>query len=945
MLTLGPISFAAPWLLLGLLSLPILWLLLRLMPPAPRRLPFPAIRLLFGLESPEKTPARAPWWLVLLRLAIAALVVVSAAEPLMNADRVLRGEGPVVLVVDDGWRAAGAWDDRRAALIDIVDRAERADRGVAIITGAPDLDGRSSSAVRLLSAPDARNVLRALAPKAWDVNRPAMISAVTQMAADRPDVETAVYWATGGATDPDVPAFVEALSALGATTVLAPPPSDGPYVLLPPPDTATALTVSVRRTHADDPIRLALVARADDGRPLARRDVSFEAGQKETKIDLSLPDELHNSLAAVSLTRPMASKANNGRAAVNFGASGVLLFDERWRRRSIGIATDSGSDQGLALLSEVYFLARAATPAGTISRAGVPELLKAGQSLILLPDETPLGDTDMSALGDWVAAGGVLMRFAGPRLARSGGDALTPVTLRLGGRQLSGAMQWTDPARIGEPSPDGPFAGLKIPKDVTVIRQVLAQPGQDLNAKTWLRLEDDTPLVTATKRGEGWIVLVHTTANSDWSSLALSGLFVDMLDRMSGLARGIGAAAFTEPLAPVESLDGFGRLGDPPPSAQPLQAGNGAIEIEPAHPPGFYGKDSIRIALSLGDSNPPLEPLDLSGAAGSGAIETVKGFNRTPERPISPWLLTTALLLLLLDGILTVFLRGLRPRAPFAERGGAAAVLALPLAAMTLAGSLGVAAPSPAAAQTVVSAGEAGADAFALNASSNTVLAYVITGESDVDETSAAGLRGLSWVLKQRTAVEAVELMGVNPREDDLAFFPILYWPVTDSQPAPDTVVREKLNRYMASGGTILFDTRNGHTRSSTARMDASLARITRGLDIPALQPVGPDHVLTRSFYLMQDFPGRWAGGTVWLEAGGGSERDGVSRILIGDADWAGAWAVGENGRPAYPVVPGGERQREMAFRFGVNLVMYMLTGNYKADQVHIPAILERLGQ
>jgi len=95
----------------------------------------------------------------------------------------------------------------------------------------------------------------------------------------------------------------------------------------------------------------------------------------------------------------------------------------------------------------------------------------------------------------------------------------------------------------------------------------------------------------------------------------------------------------------------------------------------------------------------------------------------------------------------------------------------------------------------------------------------------------------------------------------------------------------------------------------------------------------------------MQDFPGRFAGGTLWIESAEGRVNDGVSSVIIGANDWAGAWAIDEQGRPLFPAVPGGERQREMAFRFGVNLVMYALTGNYKTDQVHVPYILERLGQ
>ena len=109
--------------------------------------------------------------------------------------------------------------------------------------------------------------------------------------------------------------------------------------------------------------------------------------------------------------------------------------------------------------------------------------------------------------------------------------------------------------------------------------------------------------------------------------------------------------------------------------------------------------------------------------------------------------------------------------------------------------------------------------------------------------------------------------------------------------------------------------------------------------------PVPEDHALTRSFYLLQDFPGRWTGRRVWIDRPVAGVNDGVAAVVIGAHDWAGAWAVDDLGAPLLPVMPGGERQREMARRFGVNLVMYALTGNYKTDQVHVPALLERLGQ
>src|SRR5438093_3210230 len=115
MLALGSLAFASPWILAALAALPVVGWLLRVTPPAPRQIAFPAIRLLLGLVPREETPARTPWWLILLRMVIAALIIVALAHPVLNPQARLAGSGPVVLVVDDGWAAARDWRQRQAA--------------------------------------------------------------------------------------------------------------------------------------------------------------------------------------------------------------------------------------------------------------------------------------------------------------------------------------------------------------------------------------------------------------------------------------------------------------------------------------------------------------------------------------------------------------------------------------------------------------------------------------------------------------------------------------------------------------------------------------------------------------------------------------------------------------------------------------------------------------
>jgi hypothetical protein len=237
-----------------------------------------------------------------------------------------------------------------------------------------------------------------------------------------------------------------------------------------------------------------------------------------------------------------------------------------------------------------------------------------------------------------------------------------------------------------------------------------------------------------------------------------------------------------------------------------------------------------------------------------------------------------------------------------------------------------------------------------VRATSEFRLAYVETGDAAIDAASRAGLIGLGDALNRRTAVEAGEPLAVDIETDELIFFPMLYWPVTAQEPPPSPQAVERINRYLETGGTILFDTRDGDDQSpgpfgGGAIAEQRLQRLTAGIEMPALVPIPPDHVLTKSFYLLHEFPGRWNVGTLWVEPVEDHVNDGVSSVIVGANDWAGAWAVDKDGRPLFAVVPGGGRQREMALRFGINLVMYVLTGNYKSDQVHVPAILERLGQ
>jgi hypothetical protein len=579
------------------------------------------------------------------------------------------------------------------------------------------------------------------------------------------------------------------------------------------------------------------------------------------------------------------------------------------------------------LLTGTFYIARALQPFAEVRTGELAPLLKGLPAVLILTDATTIAPAEREALAEWVAKGGLLLRFAGPKLAAAeptDSDVLLPTMLRTGGRSLSGAMSWTEPAHLSPFADTSPFEGLEIPKDVTVSRQILAEPSLDLDRKVWARLVDGTPLITADKREAGTVVLVHTSAAPDWSNLSLSGLFPEMLRRIVAYSAGISHAPEHGTLEPYRVLDGFARLRAPAGATAAIPAeGFDSTEPDAQHPPGYYGETDSRRALNLTQTLKTIEPIN----ALPGAIDQ-KNYAASGEVSLMPWILGAALLLASIDTIVALWLGGSLPKLPRLRRPTATA--AAILLALFIAGS-------PALAQTQDADTPDGKVAAA---AAQVTLGYVTTGDSSTDRISKAGLQGLVHQLILRTAIDHAAPAAVDLERDELSVYPLLYWPISASAQPLSSQAKDKLNRYLATGGMVLIDTKAG-----SGNAQVNLGKLVQGLDIPTLVPLPSGHVLTKSFYLLDEFPGRTPGGDVWVERDQDAHNDGVSSVVVGSADWAGAWAIDSIGAPMFTLAPGGERQREWAYRFGVNLVMYALTGNYKSDLVHAPFIQQRLGQ
>ncbi|WP_338928958.1 BatA domain-containing protein [Roseomonas mucosa] len=657
-MNLGPLLFAAPWLLLALPALPLLWWLLRVTPPSPKRQSFPPTRLLRDLPVAEETPARTPWWLLLLRLAAAALIVLGLARPVWDATAGAGGQGPgpLLLAIDNGWASAADWPQRMATARAAVEAAGRDGRPVSLLATAPAPDGQMPAPTpppcrrrrpRPASPRCGRCPGRRTAPpppRPWPPGGRRMAGAASLFITD------GLTHASGDSV------LATTLAEMGPLTVAGRDPALPLRILPPPVAEADRLRLTVRQTPSATPGEAAVLARTADGRTLARATIAIPAGAGSAEGALELPLEIREQVVRLELEGET-------------GAAGSVLLDERFRRRPVGLLAGDGAAD-TPLTGSLFYLERALQPFVEVRRGSLETLLSRKLAVLVLADYPLTEAREIQAVTRFVEEGGLLLRFAGPRMAEHP-DPLLPVTLRAGERQLGGSLSWEKPQPLATTFPDtSPFAGLAVPPEVAIRTQVLAEPAPRLSERTWATLADGTPLVTGLGRGAGRIVLVHVTANADWSDLPLSGLFVDMLRRLVALSSGVAEAAGAARLAPIESMDGFGHLGPAPATATAIVARDLAATVPgPAHPPGWYGtpgESGERRALNL-SAHVPAPVLAPPPPAGARAV--VLG-GVPVERDLGPWLLAAAMLLLLADLVLSLVQRGLLGRGGGAGAAG-----------------------------------------------------------------------------------------------------------------------------------------------------------------------------------------------------------------------------------------------------------------------------------
>ena len=672
--------------------------------------------------------------------------------------------------MDNGWASAQTWAAQQTAASQILDRAARDRLPVIITTTAPDAGKLKIATFGPMPAGEARGMVGGIEPRPWPADY-ATLNATISKSRARETIHS--YWIGHGLSDgtsASVNDLARALQQAGSLTYIEPEPGARPVLLLsrlkPGQDLSIAVSQAIG-TPAGLP--LSIDALGGDGRVLERVD-TISTDDPTTTISIPLPESIRMQVSRIHIA---------GRS----GAGAVLLLDDQFERRSVGLVTTQGTGSKAPLTDASYFITRAIEPYANIQTGAIDDLINnpdvPAPSVMILPDIGAIAPDTLNRLEDWVKKGGLLLRFAGPNMTQ-GDNFLTPVPLLGGGRAMDGDLTWDKPQTLSPFDDESPFYGIDISDDIQIRRQILAAPAKE-TARIWATLSDGTPLVTAAQMDNGLLGMVYTTASPEWSDLALSGVYVEMLRRIIAMAGStITTAQHDGTLQPLDIMNGMGALSPPGSTAEPIDAKNFDEQIpDSRHPPGYYGHAGTKRALNMGER---ISRVVAMPVLPNGVTRTT--FTGGGETDLMPVLLAAALILFLIDWMIMMVLQS--PLMIRFGRVGAAIVMGAMLFTA-----------APASAQST------------MDLANGTWLAHISSGDPALDSVAHKGLQNLDTILTARTSVEPAGVVMVDPERDDLAFFPLIYWPISPSSPALSSKAITAIQFYLDHGGVILFDTRD----------------------------------------------------------------------------------------------------------------------------------------
>ncbi|OUU61753.1 MAG: hypothetical protein CBC22_06885 [Alphaproteobacteria bacterium TMED62] len=893
------IGFSNIYALFGLMIAPLIWIIVKSFPPIPKNYNFSSLYLLQNINYNSSKNDKTPLWLLIFRLFFFILIVLFFSKPHIKNSESLNTKkfDKYVIIADIGWSMANDWIKFKKIVSNISKEAERNNKNIIFYHSSLK---NYKNAVTFKSSESITAYLKNLSPlpiKFKESYLKYLLENESVFKNSKLFLISSIY---------DFENFSDHLKNYNFIKK-----NSSQHFFINPVETLLAINkleinqnkiickiTRIGKSDFEQNFYLNVYTINDE---LIYKDShTINAEDRLNVVNLSFPIELINQIKYIEIVGQNHAGAK-------------YYFDDFSKKKNIAILSDNEFYKESPLLSPIYYLNKSLDTKHFLTISTIDKIINQNYSTIIVPETIKISNELENNLNSWLLNGGTLIRFAGQSLVGQKSDFL-PFQDSLGTiRSIDGQLTINKNLYISEFQKNSIFFGLKIPSDITIMRQLIFNEISD-KVNILAKLNDDTPLVSMRNIGQGKIILFHIGANNNWSDLPISSLFPEMLNRVLLFSK-YKSSTNLEGLNLTKELDGFGNLIQ----TKKIINVNTFNEIKNSQPsmiipPGKYENDQISVALNLSTNiiNPYSEK--------ASKYNSITDYSFNDIKDLSPVILKILLTMFILDILITIMIKNNISFYAYLNRGSNLIFLLLfPLVFFH----------------------------FESSNANDTYLAYIKIKNKEINEISENGLNNLKNLLSARTAISPKGVIGLDLIYDDIFSYPLIYWPLTKNLLKIKKVELKKINNYINNGGIILFDV-IGFSRSSLNLKDNEFKAIRNflsSIEVKTLTVLPKNHTLTKSFYLLKKFPGKWDNRVLLIENNNLEYKDGVSSIILGFNDWAKAWSLDKNNIPLFPLVPGGERQRELSYRFGINIVMYSLTGNYKSDQIHSKSILNRLSK
>ena len=892
------IGFSNFYALFGLLLTPIIWFIVKSFPPIPKSYNFSSFFLLDKIDYEAPKNEKTSLWLVIFRMFLFILIVLLFSKPFLKSHSSVSNEKyeKYVIVADIGWSMAKDWNKFKELVLKIGQEAEKNKKRILFFHS----NLNTYKDLKIFKTNYAlNNYLENLSPLPLQFEK----GSLDKLIQDKSIFKNSKIFIVSSKFDfNNFSDYYKKFSLIKNNS--------NNYYYINPLETIliikslkvykSKITCEVSRLGKNSfKQEFFLNIETINNEVVYRETHSIKENENNKIINLSFPNEIFNQIKSLKIVGQNHAGAK-------------YYFDDFSKKKNIAILSDNESFQESPLLSPIYYLKKSLDSEHNIKIQKIDNIINQNYSTIIIAETEKIPNAFNKKLNDWLLEGGTLIRFSGNRLVEKKSNFLPFQHTYSRVRNIEGQLTINKKLFIADFEKDSIFQGLSIPKDITVNKQLIFDtfPKQ---VKVLAKLNDNTPLVSMIKYGNGEIILFHIGANNDWSNLPISSLFPDMINRVLLFSKNYNSSNFKN-LNLNKEIDGFGNLGSPK-KIITIDSLNKLRTVKPTFnkPPGQYENNQISIALNLATNINQYQTENTNNSS-------LSNYSFKKTRDLSSTILKIILTMFILDILITIMIKNnVNFFKIFVKRKN---LLVFILFFFTL------------------------IKLDSLSAS-ETLLAYIKVEDTQINNISKSGLEKIRNLLITRTSINPKGVIGVDVNNDYIYSYPFIYWPLTKnllSIKKPEII---KIKNYLDNGGIFFFDI-IGFSRKNLNLKDKKFKKIRNFLnEIGAneLSIIPKGHTLTKSFYLLDKFPGKWDNRILFIENSNLQYKDGVSSIILGFNDWAKAWAVDNNNLPLFPVVPGGERQRELSYRFGINIAMYALTGNYKSDQIHSKSILKRLSK